>query len=69
MFKTRGNIFWQMTHKDRDKKVAAFKALLGEYEKLRSIKLCALSKVKDHTFENTVPLLAKFYKVIFETFC
>ena len=55
-----------MTQKNQDKKIEACEALLKQYETLKGL-LPALSKIKDHTFQNTVPLLAKWYQVIFET--
>ena len=55
-----------MTQKNQDKKIAACEALLEQYETLKR-KLPELSQIKDHTFQNTVPLLARWYRVIFKT--
>ena len=45
-------------------KKKACEKLLAEYNRLKDRKdLKVLSKIKDHTFENTCPLLANYYKV------
>ena len=46
-------------------KKKACEKLLAEYNRLKDRKdLKVLSKIKDHTFENTCPLLANYYKVL-----